>query len=29
VIVVNGKNVQSTYGADFAHRFDTRVTPGP
>ena len=30
VIVVNGKNVQSTYGADFAHRFDTRVTtPAP
>ena len=23
VIVVNGKNVQSTYGADFAHRFNT------
>ena len=30
VIVVNFKNVQSTYGADFAHRFDTRVTtPAP
>ena len=28
VIVVSGKNVQSTYGADFAHRFDTRVTHG-
>jgi len=28
VIVVGGKNVQSTYGADFAHRFSTDiVTP--
>jgi hypothetical protein len=26
VIVVNGKNVQSTYGADFAHRFSTSIT---
>jgi hypothetical protein len=25
VIVVNGKNVQSTYGADFGHRFSTSV----
>jgi len=28
LIVVNGKNIQSTYGADFAHRFTTKVTPG-
>ena len=26
VIVVNGKNVQSTYGADFAHRTTTSIT---
>jgi hypothetical protein len=26
LIVVEGKNVQSTYGADFAHRFTTLVT---
>ncbi len=25
VIVVNGKNVQSTYGADFAHKYNTSV----
>jgi len=29
LIVVNGKNIQSTYGADFAHRFTTNVQPGP
>ncbi len=29
VIVVGGKNVQSTYGADFAHRFSTSVVVGP
>jgi len=28
LIVVNGKNIQSTYGADFGHRFTTKVTPG-
>ena len=28
LIVVNGKNIQSTYGADFAHRYTTNVTPG-
>ena len=29
VIVVNGKNIQSTYGADFAHRTTTTVRPVP
>jgi hypothetical protein len=27
VIVVNGKNIQSTYGVDFAHRTHTNITP--